>query len=202
MPAAWLVCNHRRAVPTDVRERILEATYACVARYGMGKTTVEDVAREARLSRATVYRNFPGGRDQLLSETVQWEVGRFFGRLRDAVADSPDFLTLLVDGLLFARDAVERHAVLQKVLQTEPERLLPPLTVASNRILVLIRIFLVPYLERESLRPGLEVEDAADYLARMILSYIGTGGLWALDDRADAERLVRVQFLAGVTDDT
>src|SRR5207248_10720307 len=37
-------------VPVDltVRERILEAGYACVARYGLAKTTVEDVARAAR----------------------------------------------------------------------------------------------------------------------------------------------------------
>ena len=45
----------------DVRERLLQATYACVARWGLAKTTVEDAAREAGVSRATVYRYFPGG---------------------------------------------------------------------------------------------------------------------------------------------
>jgi AcrR family transcriptional regulator len=189
-------------VTEDVRERILEATYACVARYGLGKTTVEDAAREARLSRATVYRYFPGGREQLIGDVVNWEVGRFFSRLRDAVADAPDFPTLLVDGLMFAHRAVEEHEVLQKVLQTEPDRLLPPLTVAANRVLVLISAFVVPYLERERLRPGVDVEDAADYVARMILSYIGTQGQWNLADRDEVDRLVRAQVLAGVTDDT
>ena len=186
----------------DVRTRILEATYACVARYGLGKTTVEDAAREARLSRATVYRYFPGGREQLIGEVVDWEVGRFFSRLRDAVSAAPDFPTLLVDGLMFAHRAVEEHEVLQKVLQTEPDRLLPPLTVAANRVLVLISAFVAPYLERERLRPGIAVEDAADYVARMILSYIGTQGQWDLSDRAEVDRLVRAQVLAGVTDDT
>ena len=33
-------------VAADVRERILEATYACVARWGLAKTTVEEVVRE------------------------------------------------------------------------------------------------------------------------------------------------------------
>ena len=64
------------------RERILEATYACIARYGMAKTTVEDAAREARMSRATVYRYFPGGKEQLLLETVGWEASRFSRRSR------------------------------------------------------------------------------------------------------------------------
>ena len=52
------------------RERVLEACYACIARHGLDRTTVEDVAREAGLSRATIYRAFPGGRDDLVRETV------------------------------------------------------------------------------------------------------------------------------------
>ena len=40
----------------DTRQKIIEATYACVARWGLAKTTVEDAAREAKVSRATVYR--------------------------------------------------------------------------------------------------------------------------------------------------
>src|SRR3954471_14382319 len=60
-----------QARPTG-RDRILEATCACVARYGLAKTTVEDAAREAGLSRATVYRYFPGGKDQLIAEVIAW----------------------------------------------------------------------------------------------------------------------------------
>jgi AcrR family transcriptional regulator len=187
-------------VPEDltVRERILEAGYACVARYGLAKTTVEDVARAARLSRATLYRQFPGGRDQLLREVITWETGRFFGRLAEAVAGAADFAGLLEEALLFAHRAVEEHEVLQKVLQTEPERLLPQLTVESERVLVFIRRFLLPYLEREQLRDGVDAEEAADYVARMLLSFIGNQGGWDLTDPAQVSRLVRTELLAGV----
>ena len=187
-------------MPVDltVRERILEAGYACVARYGLAKTTVEDVARASGMSRATLYRYFPGGRDQLLRDVIAWETGRFFGRLAEAVAGAPDFPSLLEEALLFAHRAVEEHEVLQKVLQTEPERLLPQLTVESERILVFIRRFLVPYLEREDLRPGVEPEAAADYVARMLLSFIGNQGRWDLTDQAQVAQLVRTELLAGV----
>jgi AcrR family transcriptional regulator len=181
-----------------VRERILEAGYACVARYGMAKTTVEDVARASGLSRATLYRYFPGGKDQLLRDVIAWETGRFFGRLAEAVAGAPDFVHLLEEALLFAHQAVEEHEVLQKVLQTEPERLLPQLTVESERILVFIRRFLVPYLEREDLREGVDAEQAADYVARMLLSFIGNQGRWDLTDPDQVSRLVRTELLAGV----
>jgi AcrR family transcriptional regulator len=185
-----------------VRERILEAAYACVARFGMGKTTVEDTAREAGLSRATVYRYFPGGKDQLLKETVAWEAGRFFEGLAAVVAGAPGFASLLEEALLFAHRAVQEHEVLQKVLQTEPERLLPQLTVANDRIILMIKAFVRAPLERERLRPGVSVERAADYLAHLILSYIGTQGRWDLTDRHQVADLVRTELLAGVLDVT
>ena len=189
-----------RNVPTDltVRERILEAAYSCVARYGIGKTTVDDVARAARLSRATVYRTFPGGKDQVIREVIAWETGRFFGRLAEAVAGAPDFASLLEEALLFAHRAVEDHEVLQKILQTEPGRLLPQLTVESQRTLAFIAAFLVPYLEREQLAPGVDVAAAADYVARMVLSHIAAQGRWDLTDRAQVKTLVRTEMLAGV----
>jgi AcrR family transcriptional regulator len=191
------------ARPPDpaLRERILEAAYACFARFGLGKTTVEDVVKESGVSRATVYRVFPGGKDQLLREVVAWEMGRFFGALAEAVVGAPDFATLVEDGLLFAHRAVGEHVVLQKILVTEPERLLPLLTTEQDRPLSFITGYLVPFLEREEragrLRPGLDQELAADFVARMVLSLIGSDGA-LIEDPVARRRLVREQLLAGV----
>jgi AcrR family transcriptional regulator len=181
------------------RTRILEATLACIGRYGLAKTTMEDAAREAGMSRATVYRHFPGGREELVREVIVWETARFFLRLADAVTGIKDFADQLEEALLFAHDAIEKHEVLQKVLQTEPERLLPTLTVESFRIRRLISGFLQPLLEDEPrLRPGLAAADAADYVARMLLSWIGSPGRWDLTDRDQVHTLVHTEFLAGI----
>lgn len=190
--------------PADLtaRERLLEAAYACVARFGLGKTTIDDVAKVSGLSRASIYRQFPGGRDQLMREVVAWETGRFFGRLAEAIAGAPDFATLLEEALVFAHRAVQEHAVLQKVLVTEPERLLPLITVQADRILHFITGFLVPYLEREEragrLREGIDTERAADYVGRLLLSYVNAQGAWDLTDREQVRLLVREEVLAGV----
>ncbi|MDP1792845.1 MAG: TetR/AcrR family transcriptional regulator [Acidimicrobiales bacterium] len=181
-------------------ERLLQATFACVARYGIGKTTVEDVAREAGVSRATVYRQFPGGKDQLVSDTIRWESTRFFAELAAAIEHAPDFVTTVEEAVFFARNALDQHAVFQKVLETEPDTLLPHLTVDDSRLRGLVAAFLRTHLEPEAhnLAPGVSVEGAADHVARLLMSFMGASGSWNLADRAEVRRLVRSELLAGV----
>jgi len=56
-------------------------------------------------------------------------------------------------------------------------------------------------LDREDLRDGVDPDIAADYLARMLVSYISGSGQWELDDADRVRRLVRTQFLAGIIAD-
>lgn len=189
--------------PLTVRDRLLEATYVCVTRFGIAKTTVEDVVKQSGVSRATIYRHFPGGRDELLRETVAWEIGRYFTELADFVYGATDLADLLERGLVHAHESIRGHEVLAKMLDTEPERLLPLLTTEARRTLPFIADFLHPYLSREAergrLRPGVDIDAAADYLARGILSLIGSPGRWDLEDPAQVSELVRVELLGGIT---
>lgn len=182
----------------DARTRILEAGVTCLGRYGIAKTTVDDAAREAGVARATVYRHFPDGKDQLISETITWAVGQFFSDLAAAVADAPDFATLLEQSVMYAHRAVEEHEVLQKVLETEPERLLPQLSQSAPMVLVAVRAFFAEKLRNERLREGIDADQAADWLARMGLSFIVAEGQWDLKDPAVVRGLVRQELLAPI----
>jgi len=182
----------------DTRQRIVEAAYACVARRGVAKTTIEDVAREAGMSRATVYRAYPGGRDEVINATVAWATLDFFGRLYERIQGAESLEEVMERGIMFAYRSIVEHEVLQRVMQTEPDKLLPILTVQSNRIRGGIAAVLSPYLQERGLAAGVDLDDAADFLARMVLSYMSAPGRWDLDDPDQVARLVRSEFLAGV----
>lgn len=182
----------------DARTRILEAAVVCLGRYGIAKTTVDDAAREAGVARATVYRHFPDGKDQVISEAITWAVAQFFADLAHAVADAPDFATLLERALVHAHRAVDEHEVLQKVLETEPERLLPQLSQAAPLVQASIRGYFAERLVKEELRPGVDPDEAADWLSRMGLSFVISGGRWDLTDPEAVRNLVRNELLAGI----
>ncbi len=186
----------------DVRERILQATYDCVARVGLAKTTMEDIARQAQLSRATLYRAFPGGRDEVVDAAVTSEVGRFFRRVGEAIhPEELDAVTVLEQGLLAARDSLEHHELLQRLLRDEADQLLPSLATVMPLVRTALADWFRPWLEAAELRPGVDPAEAADLVARMALSHIGSAGRWDLGDPAEVRRLVRGQLLAGVLAD-
>ena len=54
----------------SVEARAGAALLTCIARYGLAKTTLDDVAREAGCSRATLYRYFDSKHDLVRRTTV------------------------------------------------------------------------------------------------------------------------------------
>jgi AcrR family transcriptional regulator len=180
------------------RQRIIEATYTCVARDGLEGTTLEAVAHEGGVSRATVYRHFPGGRDELLQAMVAWEGGQFLARWQDDAVGAADLAEWLARGLASGRRRLDDHQVLQHALELEADQLLPRLVTVMPLVLSTLREELAARLARERLRPGVDRGEAADLLARLVMSFLGTAGCWDLDDPAEVERLVHTQLLAGI----
>ncbi|MEY3360344.1 MAG: hypothetical protein RL531_63, partial [Actinomycetota bacterium] len=73
----------------STEQRLLDATLACLARHGIAKTTLDDVARAAGVSRATLYRYFPG-KQVLLSAAVATEAARMVAAIDAAGAAADD----------------------------------------------------------------------------------------------------------------
>jgi AcrR family transcriptional regulator len=182
---------------SDIRERLHEAMLSCAARDAF-RFSVEDVAHEAGLSRATVYRYFPGGKDQLIADGVAWEVGRFFTRIHASVQSESDLAAQLEQALRWGHRLLGEHEVLQRILREDPEQFIANLEEPMAQVRSGLEAYVASLLAREPLAPGVEIEEAAEYLARLYLTYISHAGPWDLEDPAQVRRLVRTQFVAGI----
>ena len=159
----------------DVEERVVDAMLVCVARWGITKTTLEDVAREAGCGRATIYRTFEGGKGQVIRAVVAREAARFQAEVEAAIAgvDDPDDLTeVLTAGVVAAATFLARHDALRYLLAHEPDVVLPH--VAFHRLaglFALVGDFAVPHLAR-FVGDGEPARRAAEWLARVVLTYV------------------------------
>jgi len=180
------------------RERIVEAALRCVARWGLAKTTVEDVAAAASLSRATVYRAFPGGRDEIISVTVVHEVRLFLARIEEAIVHDTGIATKLVHALSVGHQAIGDHHLLQQLLSNERESMLAELADTGPLMIDVITAEFATALASERLAPDVDPAVAAEYLARLYLSFLGSPGRVDLTDARAVRRLVDTQFLGGV----
>ncbi|MEY2418644.1 MAG: hypothetical protein QOG90_1324 [Actinomycetota bacterium] len=171
-------------------DRIVEATLRCVARWGLSKTTLDDVAREAGLSRATVYRVVPGGKDNLIAMVSAVELARFFGELHEAVQGAATLEDTVVTGVVTAARHLEHHGALKFMIEHEPEQILPLFAFTNlDRILDNVRTFASPYLEPWL---GDDARRGAEWIARIVLSYAcAPSPEYDLTDEASARRLVR-----------
>ncbi len=184
--------------PLDPRSRIMDAVVICVEQAGLGEFSLEDVATEAGVGRATIYRHFRGGRDQLVSETITREVARFWQHLAEAVAPYDTVEDRLVFGLVSARQRLADHDLLQRLLIAEPDRILAELATSELLVISVLADYIRSLLATETLAAGVTLDSAADYLTRMLFSFIGTPGCWDLSDTEQVRVLVRTQFLSGV----
>jgi len=176
----------------------MDATLVCVERSGLKSVALEDVATQAGVSRATIYRHFPGGRTELINDTVTREVGNFWRGLADFVRPLESIEDRIVVALMEARRRISEYDLLQRLVASEPDDFLRALVSSDELVHALLVGYLRDLISRERLVEGCDLEESAEYLARMVLSHIGTAGRWDLADRAQVERLVRTQFLAGI----
>jgi AcrR family transcriptional regulator len=188
------------AEPT-IRERAVDAALACIARHGLGKLTVDDVAREAGCGRATLYREF-GSKRALVTSVVATEADRVVATVR-AAAVAEDTLEGVVVAILATLGAeADGHAALQFVAAFEPGLLVPHLTFGgADRFLARAAIALAPCFDR--FVPAADTMGTAEWIARVALvlwcSPTASTSPVVLSDADSVRPFVRQFVLPGIT---
>jgi AcrR family transcriptional regulator len=169
----------RGAPPADeASERILVAAMQQVEDFGVRRFTIDDVARCVGVSRVTIYRHFPK-KDRLIEAVLLHELHKFLRDVRAAVEPCETLEASLVEGFVFALTFLREHRLLNRLLRTEPELLLPMFTVKAAPILTAAREFIAGFARREAALGELPLtEDAiaglSELLARAIISFVLT----------------------------
>jgi AcrR family transcriptional regulator len=180
-------------------DRVLDAALACVARVGLGKTTLDDVAREAGCARATVYRCFPGKR-ALFAAVLEREL-QALGRRAIAAADETDsFADAVVAVILTGSETFDSHAALRFVVEHEQEILAPQLSFDRGSAVLRGAAALIAPAFTRFVEPG-RAERLGEWVARLTLSYLlNPSELVRLDDPAQVRAFVVDYVLPGVTE--
>ena len=170
---------------TSQRIRIVDATLACIASQGLSKTILDDIAEAAGLSRATVYRAFPGGRDAIFAAAVETELARLFSHLAVCTWGRPATSKRCWWSGSSRRPGRGswRNRAIGYLLEHEPGVLLLPHVLRPDEArLAVASSFAAPFLARW-LEPD-QAARAAEWAVRITFSYLGEARL----DRPDRPR--------------
>ena len=167
-----------RARPTpggagqDTATRILDATLAAMADHGIARLSLEDVAKRAGLSRQTVYRYFPN-KGALLEATVLREEQTFISNLIKAAARHKELEPALRAAVEAALRTGQDHALLNRLLATEPNSLVALVTTDRGPVLSAARRALEEILPGWLPKvPKARLGMASDAVARLLVSYV------------------------------
>lgn len=150
--------------------RVLDATRACIDEIGLSRVTVDDIVARSGLSRATIYRLFPGGRDVLFEAMRVRELEGFFEKLRAEAQGATDIDDLLARCIVVSSRELASDEHLATLLAAERGEVLGQLTVDGlPRVVNMATTFITPlaeaYVDHDAAVQVVEV------VARLVISY-------------------------------
>ncbi|MET0378348.1 MAG: helix-turn-helix domain-containing protein [Spongiibacteraceae bacterium] len=160
----------------DVIQRVIDAAAICVDRIGLDATTVDDIAREASVSRATLYRRF-GNREEILAELLRQQARPYVESSITMMFEPVTLGRRIEVSTMYAVMEMPRNRWLKAMFESGIQR--------SNFALIrsvyqqFSTVTLLPALDaaRQSgeLRVGLELQEISDWLLREFILLVSDG---------------------------
>ena len=160
--------------PRSVRDRLIDAAEECMRAKGIRATTVSEVAEAAGVSRGWLYRHFPD-KVTLLGAAIVRLNNAYWSDAHAMLASIEGLDNQMVTGIQHGRTAYDDPgALLMKLRVEEPDEfaacagagvqgLVPDLADFWSRYLVAAR-------DNGEIHPDTDIDDAAEWIARVILS--------------------------------
>lgn len=157
----------------DRRDQILEAANQCFTQLGIQRTSVQDVARMANLSRGTIYRYFED-RTVLIEAAIEFGAQKFYQLVAAAMAKKSTLAEKL--GAMAETNAtiLLDHRTRNRLMADDAE-LMRHMISDGDSAIRRSTAFLVPYVreaqKRGEVGAGIDVTAASEWLARIVYSF-------------------------------
>ncbi|MBL1074430.1 TetR/AcrR family transcriptional regulator [Nocardia sp. 2] len=202
MPSVPTILQRILEKPRAEGEQLLESALSAFLDFGIKRTSMGEIARRAGISPATLYRRFESKNDLVEAVGVR-EAQLFVAQIEERVQ------TVSRDGRAVDEQMVEifvafitnlaNNQLLQRLLRTEPEIILPRLTTQAGPVLAVGRSYLADklrVLQQAGAAPDFDAELVAEIFARLGHSLVLTpDGLIPLTDEQAAREFARRTML-------
>jgi TetR/AcrR family transcriptional repressor of uid operon len=161
----------------EITTRLLDAAYEHFCRMGIRRSTMEDVARRAGVSRITAYRRF-ATKDALIEQVVRREFRRYFEQFLVDIQEAETLADRVVLGFVSALQTIRRNPLIGGLMAAEPDVIIPSMISDGGRTLATVQRFVAGQLRREQ-RTGnvsseVDVELVAELMTRLSASFLVT----------------------------
>ena len=148
-------------------EKILDAGLALFVEFGLRRTTMEDVAGKAGIGRATAYRRF-ADKDQLIQVVILRECQQQLARIEEELAQIDNGVERVLESFVLAVTRAHHHPLLQRLLTSEPETILPILTPRLWQMMGFFRMYMASMLDQEQEKGAIR-KQSSEALAELML---------------------------------
>src|SRR5690242_17197566 len=157
----------------DRRDQILEAANQCFTQLGIQRTSVQDVARMANVSRGTVYRYFED-RNVLIDAAIEFGAQKFY-QLVAAAMEKKATLAEKVGAMAETHARILLDHRTRNRLMADDAELMRHMISDGDSAISRTTEFLTPYVreakEKGEVGAGVDVTAASEWLARIIYSF-------------------------------
>ncbi|MEM6105659.1 TetR/AcrR family transcriptional regulator [Mycobacterium sp. 050272] len=183
---------------TDTREVIVESAFACFGRQGLQRATIVDIAKQAGISRSTIYEYF-SDKASIVEACAEHASQQFYREMTKAMERGSSLEDKLCAAAVFVTQA-RRVIASEKYFDEDAISLL--LTKDAAVLLRECVEFFTPYLAAARLtgevRKDLDIEAAGEWFARILFSLFSTPSSTLDMDNPDvAAEFVRAHVVRG-----
>ena len=158
----------------DVNEQaahIISSALEVFIEHGIKRTRIEDVAQRAGLGRATVYRAFKD-KNALVKAVVGSECKKALRVAEFEVLRLETRREQALEGFVQVVLIASRHPLIQKLTDSEPETILPLLTLDGGDLFNAAKARIKHYVEIAQLEGGVIANIEADHMAELCLRLV------------------------------